>query len=136
DATEVAAAGALIAYLKETQKSALGHLSRLAPYHRAQTLALDEMTRRSLELTRTLREGKRDGSLLHVIDRTVTPMGARLLAEWVTSPLTGLDPIRERHTAVAELAGEGGLRAELRSCLERGYDLERLAGRVGTGRAS
>ena len=74
-APEVQAAGALIAYLRETQKSSIGHITRLTPYRRAETLALDEMTRRSLELTRTLREGKRDGSLLAVIDRTVHPDG-------------------------------------------------------------
>ncbi len=75
-ALEVQAAGALVAYLKETQKSSLGHIIRLTPYRKADTLALDEMTLRSLELTRTLREAKREGSLLQVIDRTVTPMGA------------------------------------------------------------
>ena len=65
---------ALVAYLRETQKSSLGHIIRLTPYRKVDTLGLDEMTRRSLELTRTLREGKREGSLLQVIDRTVTPM--------------------------------------------------------------
>ena len=71
--------GALMAYLRETQKTSLGHITRLIPYRRADTLALDEMTRRSLELVRTLREGKREGSLLSVIDCSATPMGARLL---------------------------------------------------------
>jgi DNA mismatch repair protein MutS len=136
DSLEVAAAGALVAYLRETQKTAISHLTRLAPYHRASVLALDEMTRRSLELTRTLREGKREGTLLSVIDRTVTPMGARLLADWLTSPLTGLDPIRERQAAVAELLADSGLRADLRAGLGRADDLERLAARVGTGRAT
>ncbi|MBX6313489.1 MAG: DNA mismatch repair protein MutS [Isosphaeraceae bacterium] len=136
DAIEAIAAGALIAYLRETQKAALGHLTRLTPFRRAGTLALDEMTRRSLELTRTLREGKRDGSLLSVIDKTITPMGARLLAEWLTSPLTGLDPIRDRLAAVAELVQDSALRADLRATLGHAYDLERLAARVGTGRAS
>ena len=88
--------GALVAYLKETQKSSLGHIIRLTPYRKADTLGLDEMTRRSLELTRTLREAKREGSLLQVIDRTVTPMGARLLADYLTSPLTSVELIAER----------------------------------------
>jgi DNA mismatch repair protein MutS len=135
-APEVQAAGALIAYLRETQKSSLGHITRLTPYRRGETLALDEMTRRSLELTRTLRDGKRDGSLLAVIDRTVTPMGARLLADWLTSPLTLLDAITERHDAVSELSSHAGLRADMRTSLAECYDLERLAARVGTGRAS
>jgi DNA mismatch repair protein MutS len=135
DALEVAAAGALVAYLRETQKTQIGHLTRLTPYHRDETLALDEMTRRSLELTRTLRDGKREGSLLQVIDRTATPMGARLLADWLTSPLTGIDAIEARLAAVAELLAESAPRADLRAILGKAYDLERLAARVGTGRA-
>jgi DNA mismatch repair protein MutS len=136
DAPEVQAAGALIAYLRDTQKSSLRHITRITPYHRADTLALDEMTRRSLELTRTLREGKRDGSLLQVIDRTVTPMGARLLADWLTTPSTRLEMIAERHDAVAELVRDASLRNDLRGALGQAYDLERLAARVGTGRAT
>ena len=135
-APEVQAAGALIAYLHETQRSSVAHITRLTPYRKAETLALDEMTRRSLELTRTLREGKRDGSLLSVIDKTVTPMGARLLSEWLTSPLTIPAAIAARHDAVAELSHESGLRSDLRGALGESYDLERLAARVGTGRAT
>ena len=136
NAPEVTAAGALIAYLRETQKSSISHITKLIPYRKAETLALDEMTRRSLELTRTLRENKREGSLLAVIDRTSTPMGARLLAEWLTSPLTKVDAIVERQDAVAELTRDATLRADLRDSLGEAYDLERLAARVGTGRAT
>ena len=135
-AVEVAAAGALIAYLRETQKTTLSHLTRLEPYLRSGTLNLDEMTRRSLELTRTLREGKREGSLLAVIDRTITPMGARLLHEWLTAPLTRLEAIQARLAAVAELVSDHSLRQDLRDLLETAHDLERLAARIGTGRAS
>ncbi len=133
---EVQAAGALAAYLRDTQKTSLGHITRLVPYRRADTLALDEMTRRSLELVRTLREAKREGSLLSVLDCTETPMGARLLSEWLTSPLTSPDLIGERLDAVDELHRESALRADLRSMLGQSYDLERLAARVGTGRAT
>ncbi len=133
---EVQAAGALAAYLRETQRTALGHITRLVPYHRADTLALDEMTRRSLELVRTLREGKREGSLLSVMDCSATPMGARLLAEWLTTPLTSIDLITERLDAVEELVNQPALRGDLRSLLGQSYDLERLAARVGTGRAT
>src|SRR6516165_5329923 len=133
---EVQAAGGLMAYLRETQKTALGHITRLVPYRRADTLALDEMTRRSLELVRTLREGKRDGSLLSVIDCTQTPMGARLLSEWLTSPLTSAELINERLDAVEELFQQAALRGDLRDLLGQSYDLERLAARVGTGRAT
>ncbi len=133
---EIQAAGALVAYLHETQKSSLGHIIRLSPYRKADTLGLDEMTRRSLELVRTLREGKREGSLLHVIDRTVTPMGARLLADYLTSPLTSLELIAERSGAVDETVRDPDLRGKLRGLLGEAYDLERLAARVGTGRAT
>ncbi len=136
DAPEVQSAGALIAYLRETQKSSLGHLTRLTPHHRAGILAIDEMTRRSLELTRTLREVKREGSLLQVIDRTSTPMGARLLSEWLMAPLTSLDAINARHDAVAELLADSMLRADLREAMGDAHDLERLAARIGTGRAT
>ncbi len=132
----VLAAGAVMAYLVRTQKSQLSHITRLEAYQRSRTLGLDEMTRRSLELTRTLRDGKRDGSLLHVIDRTQTPMGARLLAEWMTGPLTDLDAIERRQSAVAELVASQGGRVEIREILARAFDLERLAARVGTGRAT
>jgi DNA mismatch repair protein MutS len=136
DCPEVQAAGALIAYLRDTQKSAIGHVARLTPYHRKDVLGLDEMTRRSLELTRTLRDNRREGSLLHAIDRTCTPMGARLLGDWLTSPLTSLAAIVDRHDAVAELVRDSGLRGDLRDSLDGANDLERLAARVGTGRAS
>ncbi|WP_391732751.1 DNA mismatch repair protein MutS [Tautonia sociabilis] len=136
DAVEVAAAGALLSYLRDTQKSALGHLTRLVPHRRGRTLLLDETTRRSLELTRTLREGKREGSLLAVVDRTCTPMGARLLCEWLTAPLTDLEAITRRHAAVAELLADPALRADLRAALDRAHDLERLAARAATLRAS
>jgi DNA mismatch repair protein MutS len=135
-AVEVQAAGALVAYLRDTQKGSIGHITRLVPYRRAETLALDEMTRRSLELTRTLREAKREGSLLQVIDRTVTPMGARLLADWLTAPLTRPAAIAERHDAVAELVRDPALRGDLRQALGEAHDLERLSARVGTGRAT
>lgn len=136
DAIEATAAGALVSYLRETQKSAITHLYRISPHRPGATLALDEMTRRGLELTRTLREGKREGSLLHVIDRASTAMGSRLLAEWLNAPLTDPEEIRARHDAVGELVADAGLREDLRRELGRAQDLERLAGRVGTGRAT
>ena len=125
-----------MAYLKETQKSSIAHITRLSCYRKSQTLSLDEMTRRGLELTKTLRDGAREGSLLHTIDRTVTPMGARLLAKWLTSPLATLDPIRARHAAVAEFVNDASFRADVRHSLGLAYDLERLASRVGTARAT
>src|SRR5262245_18355134 len=122
----VAAAGALVLYLKETLKSSLAHLTRLRPWRRDRFLFLDQVTRRSLELTRTLRDGGREGSLLAVIDRTVTPMGARLLQEWLVAPLAERAAIEARLDAVGELKDDHILREELRAGLAGAYDLQRL----------
>jgi DNA mismatch repair protein MutS len=130
------AAGALVAYLQETFKSKLPHLLQLRPYRADQILQLDEVTRRSLELTRTLRDGGRDGSLLSMIDRTVTPMGARTLHDWLINPLTDRSAIEARLDAVAELLRDLSVRLELRTCLVGTSDLQRLTARVGTNRAT
>ncbi len=130
------AAGALLLYLQETCKASLGHLRRPRPQGRQGQLILDEVTRRSLELTRTLREGRREGSLLSFLDRTVTPMGARLLQESLLAPLTDRVAIEARLEAVAEFVEGHGLRQELRQRLEQVADLHRLSARAGTGRAA
>ncbi len=135
-----AAAGAALRYLQESQLSDLAHLRELRTLHPEATVALDGVTRRNLELTQTLHEGKVEGSLLGVLDRTLTPMGGRLLRRWVQQPLTDLESIRERLDAVEELVGGGAegafLRADLRSLLDGLHDVERLAGRVGFGSAN
>jgi DNA mismatch repair protein MutS len=136
DAVEVSPAGAVLAYLHDTQKTSLAHLVRIEPFSRAGTLTLDEMTRRSLELTRTLRDRRREGSLLAVLDRTATAMGARLLNDWLTAPLTRLDAIEARLSGVEDLVRQSDLRNRLRQTLEQAHDLERLAARVGTGRVT
>jgi DNA mismatch repair protein MutS len=132
----VTAAGALLDYVRETQRSELAHITRIEPYRRGNRLLIDEATRRSLELTHTLRQGAREGSLLAVIDDTVTPMGARLLAEWLSNPLTEVAAINRRLDAVQELTRETGLRSALRELLKEAYDLQRLTARVATGRAT
>jgi DNA mismatch repair protein MutS len=136
DQSCLVAAGALLLYLQETLKASLSHLHRLQPFHHDHHLLLDEVTRRSLELTRTLREGGRNGSLLSVLDRTVTPMGARRLQEWLVAPLASRPAIEARLDAVAELLEEHTLRTELRELLHEGFDLQRLSARISTGRAS
>jgi len=136
DASAIRAAGAVLDYLRETQRSSLDHIDRLTPYRAGLTLELDESTRRSLEVTRTLREGRREGSLLAVLDRTVMAMGSRMLAEWVASPLTAIDAIQERLDATEELGRDHGCRGELREQLQGVYDMERLLARVNTGRCS
>jgi DNA mismatch repair protein MutS len=128
------AAGALLHYLKETQRSALSHLARLRAHQRARTMLIDAATRRSLEITRTLRDGVRSGSLLDAIDRTATCCGARRLASWLNQPLTDVTAIRLRHAAVAEWKGDPVARESLRELLRKTSDVERLAGRIATGR--
>jgi DNA mismatch repair protein MutS len=130
------AAGALLQYLAETLKTNLAHLRRLRPFQPDRHLLLDEVTRRSLELTRTLRDGGRDGSLLAAVDRTVTPMGARLLHDWLVAPLTERGRIEARLDAVEELLHEHALRGAVRTKLAAAFDLYRLTTRVSTGRAS
>jgi DNA mismatch repair protein MutS len=132
----VVAAGALVIYLQETLKASLAHVRRLRPYRADRHLALDEVTRRSLELTRTLRDGQRDGSLLSVLDRTVTAMGARALHDAILSPLAERAAIEARLDGVAEFLRETGTRNELRDLLAAVPDLQRLTTRVSTGRAS
>jgi len=135
DSPAIAAAGALLEYVRETQKTALAHITRIEPFRRGTTLLIDEATRRSLELTRTLREGRREGSLLAVLDESVTPMGSRLVAEWLNGPLTDVASIDARLDAVGELAAEPVFCRDVRELLEKAYDLERLTGRVATRRA-
>ncbi len=132
----VTAAGALLEYVQEMQKSSLAHISRLEPYRRGTTLIIDEATRSSLELTRTIREGKRENSLLSVLDETVSPMGARLLADWLSNPLTDIAAINRRLDSVEELTLETMFCRDLREILAETYDLQRLTAKVATGRAS
>lgn len=135
DSPGIIAAGALLEYVQETQKSDLSHITRLEPYRRGGNLLIDEATRRSLELTRTMRDGQREGSLLSVLDQTVTPMGARLLSDWLSNPLTEISRIEYRLDAIEELAADALLLRELREQLEPMYDLQRLTARIATGRA-
>ncbi len=136
DTAAIRAAGAIIDYLAETQKASIGHVDRLIPYRSGTVLEIDEATRRSLEISRTLRDGSRQGSLLGVLDRTVTAMGSRLMSEWVANPLTDIAAITARLDAIAELVGDAGLLAGARESLKGLFDVERLLARVTTGRAS
>lgn len=136
DGPAIQAAGAVLDYLNETQKSSLAHVDRLIPYRRETRLEIDQATRRSLELCQTIRDGRRDGSLLGVMDRTVTSMGARLLGEWLAAPLTDVGAIDARLDAVGELHADPAFTGDLREALRSTYDIERLLARVTTGRAT
>jgi DNA mismatch repair protein MutS len=132
----ITAAGAVILYLQETLRASLVHIRRLKQQRAESMLTLDEVTRRSLELTRTLRDGQRDGSLLSVLDRTVTPMGARMLHDSILAPLTDISAIAARLDAVEELLNDHKLREQLRELLEACSDIQRLTTRVSTARAN
>src|SRR5205823_2068327 len=112
------------------------HVRRLRPHRPEALLTIDEVTRRSLELTRTLRDAQREGSLLSMLDRTVTPMGARALHDNLLAPLTDISAINARLDAVEELLNDHALRGQLRELLEACSDMQRLTSRVSTGRAS
>ncbi len=131
----ISAAGACLNYLKENQQSELEHITALSRDHEDQYVGIDASTQRNLEIMRTLR-GEKKGSLIAVIDKTVTPMGARLLSRWVTRPLRALDKIRLRHDAVDELHRDGRRLDAIREGLKNIGDLERLITKVITQRAN
>jgi DNA mismatch repair protein MutS len=131
----VQAAGAVLHYLGETQKGSLDHVRALRSYHAGEYMLLDDATRRNLELTATLQGGRR-GSLLGVLDRTVTAMGGRKLRQWINQPLLGVERIRARHRAVLELKEKSLVRGDLRAALDGVYDLERLNGKIAMASAN
>ncbi|HSC58419.1 MAG TPA: DNA mismatch repair protein MutS [Gemmatimonadales bacterium] len=136
DAPAVGAAGALLRYLAELQPGGLPHLMRPVARRGEGHLWLDEMTRRNLELVEPLRAGTKGATLFEVIDATVTPMGGRLLRQWVLSPLADAAAIDRRLDAVTVFFADPRGRARLREALEGVRDLERLAGRAAAGRAT
>ncbi len=129
------AAGVILQYLAETQPGALNLLTSLNTYSLDAFMNLDAATRRNLELTETIRSGAVEGSLLGVIDKTVTPMGKRTLRQWVSQPLLNIEAIHQRLDSVAFFHQDGLLRAELRAALKPLADLERLATRLVGGSA-
>jgi len=136
DRAAVGAAGALLRYLTEIQPGGLAHLLRPAIRRSERFLWLDEMTRRNLELVEPLRAGSRGVTLLEALDATVTPMGARLLRQWVLSPLREVAEINRRLDAVQAAVERPGPRADAREALDGVRDVERLAGRAAAGRAN
>ncbi|MFO7943367.1 MAG: DNA mismatch repair protein MutS [Anaerolineales bacterium] len=131
----IRAAGAVAQYLEETRPESVKLLSTLNSYSLHEFMTLDSSTRRNLELTETIRTGDMEGSLLGVLDCTVTPMGKRLLRQWVSKPLLEVKIIRKRHQGVAHFHEDGVFRAEIREELKSFQDLERLINRVLGGSA-
>ncbi|MDO4339289.1 MAG: DNA mismatch repair protein MutS [Eubacteriales bacterium] len=126
----IIAAGALFLYLKETQKTALNHMATIRPYTAEKFMLIDSSSRRNLELVETLREKQKRGSLLWVLDKTQTAMGARTLRSYVEQPLIDADEINDRLEAVEELNRQPMLRDEIREYLRPIYDMERLISRI------
>lgn len=125
-----AAAGAALRYTLETQMISLEHITHIVPYVSGKYMLIDSQTRRNLELTETMRDKNKKGSLLNVLDRTKTAMGARMLRSYVDQPLLDLADINERLDAVEEINNNIFAREEIREYLNAIYDLERLAGRI------
>jgi DNA mismatch repair protein MutS len=130
----ICAAGALVQYLKDTQKADLAHVREVTFRTGADGMTIDPTTLRHLEVVEAS-DGGRSGSLLHEIDRTTTPMGGRLLRAWLLRPLMSLERIQDRLDAVEEFAFHGTERAKLRDTLKAIHDLERLVGRAALGTA-
>ena len=136
DAPALGAAGALLRYVRELKPGGLPHLAHPKLLRRGDVLPLDEMTRRNLELVEPLRAGSQGVTLLETIDRTLTPMGARLLRRWLLAPLVAPAAINARLDAVGVLCGDVRGRDRVRESLEGVRDLERLASRAAMGRAT
>lgn len=132
----ISAAGAALFYVEETQCGSVGHIRPLNTYHVSDTMVIDPDTRRNLEITASMRDGKRSGSLLGAIDRTATSMGGRMLRQWLTMPLVHTDEIKARHQMVAEAIQYPMLRADMHSALKQVHDLERLNTRISMGSAN
>jgi DNA mismatch repair protein MutS len=131
----IIAAGATMNYLQETQKANLLHLKKITPYNAGEYILLDQSTKRNLEITKSI-EGREDGTLFWVLDRTKTPMGGRLLKKWINQPLRRLEPIQSRLEAVKELVETKDVRKKIVETLSNIGDLERLISKICTNRAN
>ena len=130
------AAGVLLQYIKDNQKRVMGHIRRMYRYEQSDYMSLDSSTKRNLELSSSMHEGKLEGSLISVLDQTITPMGGRLLRRWLTHPLKKLDSIQLRLNRVEILFEQRNVRTGIRESLKKIGDLERLISRICVGRCS
>jgi len=130
------AAGASLKYLNETQKLNLSHINSISYYQNCDYMILDYTCRKNLEITESLRDGKKVGSLLWVLDKTSTAMGARLLRKWLERPLIDILRIKQRQDAVEELLSDFFLRSDIKELLKNTHDLERLTGKLVCGNAN
>jgi len=132
----VTAAGVVLNYLQETQKSNLGHINKISVYNAYDYMILDFATKRNLEIIYSMQDGGREGSLISILDRTHTPMGGRLLKRWISAPLIKLEPILHRQESVEIIYKNRPLSKKLSEELKEISDLERLTSKICTGRAN
>lgn len=132
----IIASGAILNYLQETQKANLSHLSKIALYNPSEYMTLDYSTKRNLEIIFSIQDGGREGSLISILDKTQTAMGARLLKKWISAPLRKLEPIKARLESVEEIVQNKTVRKNLIAQLKEIGDLERLISRICTARAN
>lgn len=132
----ITAAGAALNYLKETQRVNLEHINKISLYNPSDYMMLDHSTKRNLEITYTIQEGSREGSLISILDKTKTAMGGRLLKRWITAPLKKLDGIKQRQESIEDFYENKKLRQNLQNELDEIGDLERLISKVCTGRVN
>ena len=132
----LSAGAAILDYLRDTQKTALGHITTIRRREQADYVRIDEATYRSLEIERPLRGEHRGAAMIPAIDRTITAMGGRMLQTWVSYPLRHGDPIIARQDAVAELRADQGLTESIIALLREVADIERITARLGLGRAT
>jgi DNA mismatch repair protein MutS len=129
------AAGAVMNYLQETQKANIPHIKKIVPHDVSEYMVLDASTKRNLEITTNI-SGQSEGTLYSIIDHTLTPMGGRMLKQWINRPLKRLESIRERLDAVQELVTNESTRGKIHDELKHIGDLERLIAKIATGRAN
>lgn len=135
DSPGIMSAGALLSYFYENQKRALKHISKMSLFSPLSSMFLDAATIRNLEITQKM-GGEKKGSLLYTIDRTITPMGGRLLKKWILYPLIDIEKIKERHDGLDELIYRRDKLKQIRETLKEVYDIERITGRISTDRVT
>ncbi|MCF8242069.1 MAG: DNA mismatch repair protein MutS [Melioribacteraceae bacterium] len=132
----IIAAGSVLNYLRETQKVNLSHLNKIGKYNPSDYMLLDYATKRNLEITFSIQEGSREGTLISILDKTETAMGGRMLKKWISAPLRKLEPILKRQEAVEAFHKNKVLRNNIKNELKEIGDLERLTSRICTARAN
>ncbi len=132
----ICSAGAVLNYLRETQKANLPHINKISRYNPSDYMLLDYSTKRNLEITFSMNEGEREGTLISILDKTETAMGGRMLKKWISAPLKKLEPILKRQECLEEFFNNKTLRKNLQNELSEIGDLERLTSKICTGRAN